>query len=210
MAKEGFKFLLPSLFISVIVFYLFIRTDHRLALYFSVAIFFMALFFVLFFRDPERKIPSGEDLILSPADGRVKKIEKSTDGSFKLISIFMSLFNVHVNRVPVDGIVKEISYKPGRFMPAFRDKASEDNEKNVIEIENEQGNVILTQIAGSLSRRIICNLNPGQHVSRGERFGLIHFGSLVELVLPISVRLKVKEKERVKAGETILGVFKSE
>ena len=122
----------------------------------------------------------------------------------------MSLFNVHVNRVPVDGIVKEISYKPGRFMPAFRDKASEDNEKNVIEIENEQGNVILTQIAGSLSRRIICNLNPGQHVSRGERFGLIHFGSLVELVLPISVRLKVKEKERVKAGETILGVFKSE
>ena len=210
MAKEGFKFLLPTLLISVIVFYLFIRTDYRLALYFSVAIFFVALFFVLFFRDPERKIPSGEDLILSPADGMVKKIEKSTDGSFQLISIFMSLFNVHINRVPVDGVVKEISYKPGRFMPAFRDKASEDNEKNVIEIENEQGNVILTQIAGSLSRRIVCNLNPGQHVNRGERFGLIHFGSLVELVLPISVGLKVKEKERVKAGETILGVFKSE
>lgn len=210
MAKEGFKFLLPTLLISVIAFYLFTRTDYRLALYFSVVIFFMALFIVLFFRDPERKIPSGEDLILSPADGRVKKIEKSADGSFKLISIFMSLFNVHVNRVPVDGIVKEISYKRGRFIPAFRDRASEDNEKNVIVIQNEQGNVILTQIAGSLSRRIVCNLNPGQHVSRGERFGLIHFGSLVELVLPISVRLKVKEKERVKAGETVLGVFKSE
>ncbi len=210
MAKEGFKFLLPTLLISVIVFYLFIRTDQRSALYFSVVIFFIALFFVLFFRDPERKIPSGEDLILSPADGMVKKIEKSTDGSFKLISIFMSLFSVHINRVPVDGIVKEISYKPGRFIPAFRDKASEDNEKNVIEIENEQGNVILTQIAGSLSRRIVCNLNPGQHVNRGERFGLIHFGSLVELALPTAVELKVREGRRVKAGETVLGVFKSE
>jgi len=210
MAKEGFKFLLPTLLISVIVFYLFIRTDQRSALYFSVVIFFIALFFVLFFRDPERKIPSGEDLILSPADGRVKKIEKSTDGSFKLISIFMSLFSVHINRVPVDGVVKEISYKRGRFIPAFRDRASEDNEKNVIVIQNEQGNVILTQIAGSLSHRIVCNLNPGQHVNRGERFGLIHFGSLVELVLPTSVELKVREGRRVKGGETILGVFKSE
>jgi len=210
MAKEGFKFLLPTLLISVIAFYLFTRTDYRLVLYFSVVIFFLALFFVLFFRDPERKIPSDEDLILSPADGRVKKIKKSTDGSFQLISIFMSLFDVHINRVPVDGIVKEVSYKPGRFIPAFRDKASEDNEKNVIEIENQQGNVILTQIAGSLSRRIVCNLNPGQHVNKGERFGLIHFGSLVELALPTAVELKVREGRRVKAGETVLGVFKSE
>jgi phosphatidylserine decarboxylase len=210
MAKEGFKFLLPTLLISVIAFYLFTRTDYRLVLYFSVVIFFLALFFVLFFRDPERKIPSGEDLILSPADGMVKKIEKSTDGSSQLISIFMSLFSVHINRVPVDGIVKEISYKPGKFIPAFRDKASEDNEKNVIVVQNEQGNVILTQIAGSLSRRIVCNLNPGQHVNKGERFGLIHFGSLVELVLPTSVELKVREGRRVKAGETVLGVFKSE
>jgi len=210
MAKEGFKFLLPTLLISVIAFYLFTRTDYRLVLYFSVVVFFLALFFVLFFRDPERRIPSGEQLIVSPADGRVKKIEKSADGSSQLISIFMSLFNVHINRVPVDGIVKEISYKPGRFIPAFRDKASEDNERNVIVIENAHGNIILKQIAGSLSRRIVCNLNPGQRVSKGERFGLIHFGSRLELALPVSVELKVRERGRVKAGETVLGVFKSE
>jgi len=210
MAKEGFKFLLPSVLISLIAFYLFTRTDHRLVLYFSVAAYSLALFFVLFFRDPERKIPSGEDLILSPADGRVKRIEKSADGSSQLISIFMSLFNVHVNRVPVDGTVKEISYRPGRFIPAFREKASEDNERNLIAIDNEHGNVILAQIAGSLSRRIVCHLNRGQQVKKGERLGLIHFGSRVELALPISVELRVKERQRVKAGETILGVFRSE
>lgn len=181
-----------------------------MVLYFSVAAYSLALFFVLFFRDPGRKIPAGEDLILSPADGRVRRIEKSADGSSQLISIFMSLFNVHVNRVPVDGTVKEISYRPGRFIPAFREKASEDNEKNLIAIHNEHGNVILAQIAGSLSRRIVCHLNRGQHVKKGERFGLIHFGSRVELALPISVELRVNERQRVRAGETILGVFKSE
>jgi phosphatidylserine decarboxylase len=210
MAKEGLKFLLPTLLIWVIAFYLFTRTASRPVLYFSVVIFLFAFFFILSFRDPERKSPGGEDLILSPADGRVEKIEKSTAGSSQRISIFMSLFDVHVNRVPVDGVVKEISYKPGRFIPAFRDKASEANEKNIIVIENEHGEVILKQIAGSLSRRIVCNLDPGQHVKKGERFGLIHFGSLVELILPISVRVKVKEQERVKGGETVLGVFGSD
>jgi phosphatidylserine decarboxylase len=210
MAKEGFKFLLPTLLIWVTAFYLFTRTAYRPVLYLCVVIFLFALFFILSFRDPERESPGGEDLIVSPADGRVKRIEKSTVGSSQLISIFMSLLNVHVNRVPVDGVVKEISYKPGRFLPAFRDRAAEDNEKNIIVIDNEHGEVILKQIAGSLSRRIVCNLDPGQRVKKGERFGLIHFGSLVEVVLPLSVRLKVKEKERVRAGETVLGVFRSE
>jgi phosphatidylserine decarboxylase len=194
----------------VTAFYLFTRTAYRPVLYLCVVIFLFALFFILSFRDPERESPGGEDLIVSPADGRVKRIEKSTVGSSQLISIFMSLLNVHVNRVPVDGVVKEISYKPGRFLPAFRDRAAEDNEKNIIVIDNEHGEVILKQIAGSLSRRIVCNLDPGQRVKKGERFGLIHFGSLVEVVLPLSVRLKVKEKERVRAGETVLGVFRSE
>ncbi|KPJ49595.1 MAG: hypothetical protein AMJ41_02715, partial [candidate division Zixibacteria bacterium DG_27] len=98
----------------------------------------------------------------------------------------------------------------GRFIPAFRDKASEDNERNVIVIENAHGNIILKQIAGSLSRRIVCRLAPGEQVNKGERFGLIYFGSLMELALPVSVELKVRERGRVRAGETVLGVFKSE
>jgi phosphatidylserine decarboxylase len=210
MAKEGLRFLIPSLFISVVAFYIFMRTDYRPVLHLSVAAYVLTLFFVLFFRDPERKIPSGENLILSPADGKIKKIGISSDGLSRVVSIFMSLLDVHINRVPVDGNVGEVSYKPGRFVPAFRAKASEDNERNVVAIESEEGRVIVTQIAGMLSRRIVCRLTPGQQVKKGERFGLIHFGSLVEVALPISVDLNVKQGERVRAGETILGVFRGE
>lgn len=210
MAKEGLRFLIPSLFISIVAFCIFMRTDYRPVLHLSVAAYILALFFVLFFRDPARKIPSGESLILSPADGKVKKIEVSSDGLSRVISIFMSLLDVHINRVPVDGSVGEVSYKPGRFVPAFRAKASEDNERNIVVIESDQGRVVVSQIAGMLSRRIVCRLTPGQQVRKGERFGLIHFGSLVEVALPTSVDLKVKQGKRVRAGETILGVFRGE
>jgi phosphatidylserine decarboxylase len=210
MAKEGLRFLIPSLFISIVAFYIFVRTDFRPVLHLSVAAYLLTLFFVLFFRDPARKIPSGENLILSPADGKVKKIEVSGDGLSRVISIFMSLLDVHINRVPVDGSVGEVSYKRGRFVPAFRAKASEDNERNIVVIENEEGRVAVKQIAGMLSRRIVCRLAPGQKVKKGERFGLIHFGSLVEVALPTSADLNVRKGERVRAGETVLGVFRSE
>lgn len=210
MAKEGFKFLIPALLLSVITFLIFMKTDFRPSLYLSVLIYLLALLFVISFRDPERKIPSGEGLILSPADGKVRRIERSADGSSQILSIFMSLLDVHINRVPVDGVVTEVTYKPGRFVPAFTDKAAESNERNIVVIQNQHGNVIVKQIAGTLSRRIVCNLSPGQLVKKGERFGLIQFGSLLELVLPISAELRVRKTERVKAGETILGVLKSE
>jgi phosphatidylserine decarboxylase len=164
------------------------------------------VFTIYFFRDPERVFPEGDDLFVSPADGRVLRIIRVPEGI--RVDVFMSVFNVHVNRIPCSGRVERITYYPGRFFSAFRDKASDENERLVIEIAHGEKRVIVKQIAGLIARRIVCHLKEGDVVHTGERFGMIKFGSRVDLTLPADTQIKVRVGDRVKAGQTVMGVMR--
>lgn len=171
------------------------------------------LFVAFFFRNPERSVPGEKGLVVSPADGRVLKIEEVQldgllPGPHRKVSIFMNVFNVHVNRVPYAGRVEKIEYRAGKFLSADLDKASADNEKNTILIRTAEGKAFLTiQIAGLIARRIVCWIGEGMEVARGQRFGLICFGSRLEVVLPLDSRILVQPGQKVRAGETPLGVL---
>jgi phosphatidylserine decarboxylase len=212
MAKEGLRYILPVFIFSLVLFLLFVWLGSIISLLGAIIFFIFGLFFLFFFRDPKRKMPEGKDLILAPADGKVilikpfDNLEFMTGGGTS-VSVFMSLFDVHVNRVPISGSVKYFKYNPGKFFPAFKDKASMENEQTELGLENEHGKVVLRQIAGILARRIVCNLKPGNLVKAGDRFGMIKFGSRLDLFLPENVQIKVKLNHRVRAGETIIGVF---
>ena len=178
----------------------------------AAAFFFLVTLFVTwFFRNPERKTPEDEKVVVSPADGRILKIEEVEEdailkGKFKKISIFMNIFNVHVNRIPYPGSVKVIQYKKGKFFSANLDKASSLNERNSVLVKTDDGREILTiQIAGLIARRIVCWIQEGIKVERGQRFGLIRFGSRLEVFLPIDSTISVKVGDRVKGGETPIG-----
>jgi phosphatidylserine decarboxylase len=161
-----------------------------------------------FFRDPRRDVPSDPRLILSPADGKVVRISSEDPGGARhRVSIFLSVFNVHVNRAPVAGRVAEIRYTPGSFLPAFRDKASDLNEQNLITLQTERGLVDVKQIAGLIARRIRCWKKPGDAVAQGEKIGFITFGSRVDLVLPPEADLRVVEGDRVFGGTTVIAVY---
>lgn len=175
---------------------------------FIIAIFLIA-FTLNFFRDPERIIPSKENVVVSPADGRVLFVKEVVDEKFikgkaKQISVFMSPLNVHVNRIPISGKVEYLKHYEGEFIAAFEDKASEKNERTEIGITSEKGKVLFTQIAGFVARRIVCDLKVGDNVKIGERFGMIKFGSRVDIIVPIEWKEKVKKDDNVFAGETIL------
>jgi len=162
-----------------------------------------------FFRDPRRVIPAGPGLVLSPADGRVVGIQPC-DGEhagLTCVSIFLSVFNVHVNRAPVAGRVADIRYTPGQFLPAFREKASDLNEQNLIALETERGPMAVKQIAGLIARRIRCWKSPGDTVTQGEKIGFITFGSRVDLYVPARAELKVRLGDRVRGGTTVMAVF---
>ncbi|MGW8186015.1 MAG: phosphatidylserine decarboxylase family protein [Desulfobacterales bacterium] len=173
----------------------------------------MTLFVVYFFRDPDRIIPSADGMVVSPADGKVIAVETVDESPFyegrcKKISIFMSVFNVHVNRIPYEGTVKKIAYHPGKFIAANRNKASTDNERNAIFLETEKGShITVVQIAGLIARRIICTVGSEQSVRRGQRLGMICFGSRVDLFVPPETDVGVGVGEHVKAGASILGVL---
>jgi phosphatidylserine decarboxylase len=165
-----------------------------------------------FFRDPERITPKGENLIIAPADGKVIVVKKILDNEFFhsdvwQISIFMSPFNVHVNRNPISGVVKHTRYVKGEYFAAFEDKASEKNEQMIVGLESANRKVMFKQIAGFVARRIVCPLKSGDTVIAGERFGMIKFGSRVDVLLPLSVELRIKTGDVTIAGETILGEF---
>jgi phosphatidylserine decarboxylase len=171
----------------------------------------LTLFIIWFFRNPERITPQNPAFIISPADGRVIRIEDVAGhellaGPLKKISIFMNVFNVHVNRAPCDGTVEAIKYYEGRFLSANLDKASLDNERNAVILRMVDGRRILTiQIAGLIARRIVCWIAPGMEVRKGERFGLIRFGSRLDVFLPQDTKVLVALGEHVRAGETPLG-----
>ena len=205
IAPEGYPFVIFSVIITVFV--AFLGGNCWLTSFFAV----LTIFIVCFFRNPERSFQEEEKVLISPADGKVIKIENvdvngTISGRFKKISIFMNVFNVHVNRAPYEGKIEAINYHDGKFFSANLDKASLDNERNEIMIRTTDGRIFWTvQIAGLIARRIVCWVNPGINIRKGERFGLICFGSRVDVYLPEDSKISVKLKDKVKAGQTKLG-----
>ncbi len=205
VAPEGVPILAAAAFITLVLALLGLTVPALIGL-------FAAMFLGFFFRDPDRVVPRDEQAVVSPADGRVLAAEIIADGGgfyegrCLKISIFMSIFNVHVNRIPASGTVRRIEYHPGRFFSANLDKASAENERNAVFMETETGHRLCTvQIAGLVARRIICRILPGDEVLRGRRFGLICFGSRLDVYLPPETGITVQKGQKVQAGTSILG-----
>ena len=204
--KDGLVFILPTLAVSGLLFVFRFPGSGTIVL-------LLAAFIVYFFRDPEREIPQGERLILSPADGKVVTIKPFPDwkGPFgeplMRVSIFLSVFDVHVNRAPLAALVQEVTHTPGRFLAAWGEEASQENEQTLIHFATPDGDVWVKLIAGLIARRIVCRVKPGQKVSAGERIGLIRFGSRVDCILPAAAVMRVRRGQMVKGGSTILGVI---
>jgi phosphatidylserine decarboxylase len=171
----------------------------------------LTLFTIYFFRDPERRVDFPDKAVVAPADGKILGVHSLNGSENPLgepatkISIFMSVFNVHVNRVPTSGRISEISYYPGRFFSANLDKASAQNENNRITLQNAGKRIVFVQIAGLIARRIACWIAEGDDVKIGQRFGLIRFGSRMDIYLPLDIRVVAGKGQKVKAGKTILG-----
>jgi len=206
VAAEGWPFILPLAAVTVLCFLFGWKQIGYVALALS-------LFVLFFFRDPERTIPEGKGVIVSPADGKVIVIKDIYEPDYlkqdvKQISIFLSVFNVHVNRTPIGGTIETVKYNPGKFLVASVDKASLDNEQTGMVISDGQNKVLVKQIAGLIARRIVCYAKTGDTVKAGERYGLIRFGSRVDLFLPKNTDLMVKVGDRIKGARDVIGVIK--
>jgi phosphatidylserine decarboxylase len=196
IAREGYPYII-SLFLITILLFVF-------KIYWAAAIFFvLAAFVTFFFRDPERIFRGTEKQIASPADGRVVSIRK--EDNYEAVSIFLSVFDVHVNRAPSSGVIKEISFMKGKFLFAFDERASIENERNVVTLDHGGIPVRFVQIAGVLARRIVFWRKVGEVLKTGERVGLIKFGSRLDVFLPAGSSITVKKGDRVRAGESIIG-----
>ncbi len=206
-AVEGRPFYVPLIVLTVL-------TAIIQGAWWTLVLGGLTSFVMYFFRNPDRSIPREEGAVVSPADGRIVQKKTVTEdrylgGEAIKVSVFMNVFDVHVNRAPCSGKVTEVSYHPGKFINASFDKASELNERNAVVMETDGGTKILfVQIAGLVARRIVCYVGKGDTLERGERFGLIRFGSRVDIYLPAGSDIRVKIGDRVTAGETILGYIK--
>jgi len=204
IAHEGYPFIIFSIIITVFMAFLGIA-------WLTILLFLITVFVVCFFRNPERYFEEKEKVVISPADGKVIKVEDVElsgiiSGKFKKISIFMNIFNVHVNRAPYSGKIETVNYHEGKFIAANLDKASEDNERNEVMIRTEDGRVVwVVQIAGLIARRIVSWVNVGMTIKKGERIGIICFGSRLDVYLPSDSMIKVKLQDKVKAGQSPLG-----
>ncbi|KAF0193776.1 MAG: phosphatidylserine decarboxylase [Bacillota bacterium] len=208
--REGSLYLYILSIFALILFFI-----HPLFVSLPVAVFFFLLFF---FRDPIREHPAekaGEFSFLSPADGKVTAVDEVEEpyffkGRAKLVTIFLSPFNVHVNRVPISGKVVRVEHKIGKFKPAYVVDAPSVNERNYVALENEHTKCLLVQIVGVLARRVVCWVKSGDDVVRGEKFGLMKFGSCMQVFMPIEAETRVKVGEHVVGGETVIGVIRNE
>lgn len=182
-------------------------------LFVQITIFVVLLFCLNFFRDPSRVIPKNKNSIISPADGKIIKIKEFEDPKsgkkLKLISIFLSVFNVHANRMPVDGKFINVKYVKGDFLAAFNHRASDKNERMEISIDSEFGIIVVKQIAGLVARRILCYAKEGKKMLAGDRLGFIRFGSRTDIILPHNINLNIELNQKVYGGETILGTYES-
>ena len=202
LAREGWPYIGASVLAAILV-----------AIFFgfawSLPLWLIAIFIIQFFRDPPRKIPAQPNAVLSPADGRVVRVQKTVDpytqAESLLVSVFMNVFNVHSNRSPVDGTIERIDYQAGTFVNADLDKASTENERNALVIKQPDGQRIsVVQVAGLIARRILCYVKPGEALVRGQRYGFIRFGSRVDVYLPLSARPKVAVGDKVYATTTVI------
>ena len=202
--RAGYPLIFGSAFVTLILALLGLKTLTLIGLGATV-------FICAFFRDPDRVIPDHRDVVVSPADGKIIFAGKVADSPFEMgdtlkISIFMSVFNVHVNRIPFSGRVKDIRYHPGKFFSANLDKASKKNENNAVLLETDRGkDICVVQVAGLIARRIICHISPEDRVLRGQRFGIICFGSRLDVYLPLDFRVEVDVGDMVQAGTSALG-----
>ncbi|MDD3883400.1 MAG: phosphatidylserine decarboxylase [Gallionella sp.] len=205
IAREGWPFLAISIAVAVLA-------STFVPGFLSFLAWLVAVFVLQFFRDPPRDIPQGDNLVLSPADGRVIKVERTQDPYAQreaiLVSVFMNVFNVHSNRSPVDGKIQQVSYFPGKFVNADLDKASLENERNAIVLKTPRDQTVtFVQVAGLIARRILCYVKAGDLLSRGQRYGFIRFGSRVDVYLPLDANVKVSIGEKVSASSTVLAVL---
>jgi phosphatidylserine decarboxylase len=199
MVRDGYFYAAPLIAAAVLIGWL---TNPAWAIF----PFVLAAFFLWFFRDPERTIPQEAGALVSPGDGKVTDVSPVTSGSNKLtrISIFLSVFNVHVNRSPVTGTIREIRYQRGKYINAMNHASAEENEQNIVTVEGDGQTVVFKQIAGLLARRIVFHPKVGDRLERGQRVGLIKFGSRVDVLFDASATLKVKVGDRVKGGASVL------
>lgn len=202
IAREGWVFISAPLILATSLWVIGWQVGAVASLVLAVAV-------SVFFRDPPRRIPRGEGLILAPADGTVVQVARypgdELDGAANQLSIFLSVLDVHVNRAPFPTVVESINYRPGTFRLAWKHEASAANEQNLIVLKAPQGRLLVKQIAGFLARRIVCRIVPGQTLEAGERIGMIRFGSRVDLIVPENVILLVKPGDRVKGGVSVVG-----
>lgn len=217
IAPEGYPFIFASITVTLLlsgVFVYFLKTIDRTSVNYLLVItivisFTVSLFMFYFFRDPDRNIPAGEGLFVSPADGKIILIKDVYEKEYlktnvKEISIFMSPLNVHVNRAPCDGTVVDVKYSPGKYMAAYKDEASLKNENIAMILEGKQGRILVRQVAGFIARRAVCRVKPGDILDRGQRYGIIKFSSRLDVFLPKNAEILVNLGDIVKAGETIL------
>lgn len=202
IAPEGYPILIPLAAAGILLF----SNWPFLGIFFGLASVSVAWFF----RDPERVIPDGDNLVLSPADGRIVAIEpvRRESEDFLKISIYLSLWDVHITRAPLEAKVSNIQYTPGNFFAAFREKARHANENNLISLSSGGArNIAVRQIAGAVARKIVCYCRPGQKIAKGERIGMIKFGSCVQAEIPAGAKLKAVLGQKVRGGETVLAEF---
>jgi phosphatidylserine decarboxylase len=205
MVRDGYFYAIPLIAAGILVGWL---TQPAWA----VIPFLLAFFFLWFFRDPERTIPEDAGAVVSPGDGKVTDVSPVTLGSEKLtrISIFLNVFNVHVNRSPIAGTIREIRYQRGLYLNAMNEASAEQNEQNIVTVEGDGQKVIFKQIAGLLARRIVFTPKLGDRLERGQRVGLIKFGSRVDVLVDASARVNVKVGDRVKGGASVLAYLTSQ
>jgi len=201
IAKEGWIFFFP-LVVAAILALIFLDS-----LVWGAVLGVLAFYVALFFRNPYRQIPEEAGTIVSPADGKVVAVRQMDDGRHQ-VSIFLNIFNVHINRSPIAGTVEEVNYTKGRFLSADKAEASTENERNKLVIRNEEMVVEVTQVAGLIARRIVCWTQKDQSLSRGQRFGLIRFGSRTDLVLPATCQIQVRVGQKVSGGKDIIAKHK--
>lgn len=199
MVREGYFFGLPLLLLSGLGFLLHWYVP-------AAVLVFLALFVFSFFRDPDRVIPAEPAAVVSPADGRVVVVseEENAGRPGQRVSIFLAIWNVHVNRAPASGTIAKMDYRPGKFLAAMRERASFENEQNVFTLSTESGEMVFKQIAGLIARRVVSWKKAGEQVSRGERIGLVRFGSRVDVWLPKGAEILVKVGENVKGGSSVI------
>jgi phosphatidylserine decarboxylase len=202
MVRDGYYYGIGSVMAAALIVWL-------AAWPYAIPVLLLGAFCLWFFRDPEREIPSTPGAIVSPGDGKVTDVSivNTADGSRSRISIFLSVFNVHVNRSPIAGVIRDVRYQRGKFLNAMAAQSADENEQNIVTVEGEGRTVVFKQIAGLIARRIVFNLKIGDAVTRGQRVGLIKFGSRVDVLFDSDAAIEVKPGDRVKGGATVLAVL---